>query len=494
MTKLYSLIDNLITISIQNKLIEQADTIYIRNRILALFKENEYELTLPFEGDLYETLNALTSLAVERGLIEDTLADRDIFSSTIMNEFLDKPSIINQTFFRKYETSPKEATNYFYNLSRHSNYVKVDRIAKNKEFTVDSPYGDIKITINLSKPEKDPKQIALEKLAPPNKYPSCLLCVENEGYNGTIKLPDRANHRMVRLDLSNKAWMMQYSPYLYYNEHCIVLSETHAPMQITKQTFYNLLEFTGLFPHYFIGSNADLPIVGGSILSHEHYQGGCYTFPINDAEDLFNFSISKYPSIKAKAVKWPLTTLRLASKNIEDLAECSHMILELWKTYNDVTNDILSHTAGTPHNTITPVARRNGDLYEMDLVLRNNRTSDEHPLGIFHPHADVHHIKKENIGLIEVMGLAILPGRLLTELEEIKSYIVDGTTHIADYHQTWADELRETYDVSTDVDHFVIQALGNKFVKVLEDAGVYKLNAKGIAGFKKFVSTFSTFK
>ncbi|MEG0013760.1 MAG: UDP-glucose--hexose-1-phosphate uridylyltransferase [Cellulosilyticaceae bacterium] len=494
MTRLYALIDNLISLSIANQLIEPMDSIYVRNRILSLFKENEYERTLPIQKDLYQTLESLTDIAVEKGLIADTLADRDIFSSMIMNEFLDKPSIVNQKFFQKYEQSPSDATNYFYHTSRASNYVKVDRIAKNKEFTVDSPYGDIKITINLSKPEKDPKQIALEKLAPPNKYPSCLLCIENEGYNGTIKLPDRANHRMIRLDLSNKSWLMQYSPYLYYNEHCIVLSETHTPMQITKQTFYNLLSFTGLLPHYFIGSNADLPIVGGSILSHEHYQGGSYTFPINSAKDLFSFTINKYPNIQAKAMNWPLSTLRLSSKTINDLAECSDMILKLWKEYNDVSNDILSHTTSTPHNTITPVCRRNGEYYEMDLVLRNNRTNANHPLGIFHPHADVHHIKKENIGLIEVMGLAILPGRLLTELEEIKAYILGTTDTVPEYHKPWADSLKATYEETQDLEAFIIQAIGDKFVRVLEDAGVYKLNEKGIQGFKKFVSTFSIIK
>lgn len=492
MTTLYSLIDNLIRIGIQNKLIEDTDKIYVRNRILALFKEAEYELTLPATGDLYETLDALTDLAVAKELISDTLADRDIFSSTIMNEFLDKPSVVNEKFKTAYEEAPEKATEYFYNLSRFSNYVKVDRIAKNKEFTVNSPYGDIKITINLSKPEKDPKQIALEKLAPPNKYPSCLLCVENEGYNGTIKLPDRANHRMIRMPLGNKNWMLQYSPYLYYNEHCIVLSETHAPMQITKQTFYNLLEFTRSLPHYFIGSNADLPIVGGSILSHEHYQGGNYTFPINDASELFNFKISKFPNIEAKAMNWPLSTIRLTASSIAELAECSDMILGLWKEYNDINCDILSHTTAVPHNTITPICRRNGELFELDLVLRNNRTSEEHPLGIFHPHADVHHIKKENIGLIEVMGLAILPGRLLTELEDIKAYIQGELDTVPAYHQEWADQLKLSYDPSTDLETFVVQELGNKFVRVLEDAGVYKLDEKGIAGFKKFVSTFST--
>ena len=492
MKKLYQLIDHLIDLNINHGLIEPMDTIYMRNRLLMTFGEIEYEETEKITGDLYETLDALTEIALSKGLIEDTGADRDIFTSNLMNLFLDKPSVVNEKFFTKYQTSPQAATDYFYHTSRMCNYVKVDRIAKNKEFTTNSPYGPIQITINLSKPEKDPKEIARMKSMPPNKYPSCLLCVENEGYNGTLTLPDRANHRMIRLNLNNHDWMMQYSPYLYYNEHCIILSTKHTPMQITQNTFYNLLDFTTLFPHYFIGSNADLPIVGGSILSHEHYQGGSYTFPLDHAKELFSFSISNYPSIKGSVLNWPLSTIELRSTCREDLAKCSQDILTLWKGYSDEANDILAFTEDTPHNTITPICKRDGEYYVMRLVLRNNRTSDEHPLGIFHPHADVHHIKKENIGLIEVMGLAILPGRLLTEIETIKAYIKDEEVNVPDYHLDWARGLKASYNATLDLDTFVMQAIGDKFTRVLEDAGVYKLSEQGTDGFKQFISQFGS--
>ena len=491
MNNLYGLIDHLINLNITHGLCTAMDATYMRNRMLAAFNENEYDITAEATGDLYETLDALSEVAITKGLIEDTGADRDIFTSSLMNLFLDKPSLVNATFQEKYEGSPQAATDYFYHMSRMSNYVKVDRIAKNKEFTTTSPYGPIQITINLSKPEKDPKEIARMKSAPPNKYPSCLLCVENEGYQGTITLPDRANHRMIRLSLNNSDWMMQYSPYLYYNEHCIVLSTQHTPMQITEKTFYNLLDFTKTFPHYFIGSNADLPIVGGSILSHEHYQGGSYTFPLDNANKLFNFTIEKYPSIEGSALNWPLSTIELRSLDVDDLAKCSFEILNLWKGYSDEANDILAYTDATPHNTITPICKRDGDYYVMRLVLRNNRTSDEHPLGIFHPHADVHHIKKENIGLIEVMGLAILPGRLLTEIEAIKAFIEGKEATVPAYHLDWAEQLKEHYEAQ-DLDAYVKQAIGDKFTRVLEDAGVYKLNPKGLEGFKAFVNQFGT--
>ncbi|MGL5675795.1 MAG: UDP-glucose--hexose-1-phosphate uridylyltransferase [Cellulosilyticaceae bacterium] len=492
MSNTYGLIDRLIELNLTHGLIEPMDQIYMRNRLLAILGEVDYETTPALSGDLYETLDALTDIALQKNLIDDTGADRDIFTSNLMNLFLDKPSVVNAKFFDKYATSPKLATDYFYHTSRMCNYVKVDRIAKNKEFTTDSPYGPIQVTINLSKPEKDPKEIARMKSAPPNKYPSCLLCVENEGYNGTVTLPDRANHRMIRLTLNNHDWMIQYSPYLYYNEHCIILSTSHTPMKITQDTFHNLLDFTTLFPHYFIGSNADLPIVGGSILSHEHYQGGSYTFPLDHAKALFDFSIPNYSSIRGSVLNWPLSTIELRSTSTEDLAKCSHEVLELWKNFSDAKNDILAFSDDIPHNTITPICKRDGDDYVMRLVLRNNRTSTEHPLGIFHPHADVHHIKKENIGLIEVMGLAILPGRLLTELEEIKAFIVGSTDTVATYHEEWATQLKATYHSALDLDTYVMQAVGDKFTRVLEDAGVYKLTAEGIDGFKNFIKTFGS--
>ncbi|WP_053985963.1 UDP-glucose--hexose-1-phosphate uridylyltransferase [Niameybacter massiliensis] len=490
--KLCGFIDRLIELNIENHLIEEMDAIYIRNRVLALFKEDYYEVSEKVETNQYETLDALLEIALEKELIEEHMAAKDQFVSHLMDLFLDKPSGVNRKFFELYKNDVKAATDYFYELSQLSTYIKVRQLAKNKQFNVDSPYGEIQITINLSKPEKDPKQIALERLAPSSNYPTCLLCQENEGYEGTIKHPDRANHRMIRLELNNKKWLMQYSPYLYYNEHCIILSDTHTPMQITASTFNNLLDFTTQFPHYFIGSNADLPIVGGSILSHEHYQGGRHTFPMDEATTLFEFTLPKYKSIQGKVVNWPLSTIELVGESTEELAKCSDEILKLWRAYSDPICDILAYTEDTPHNTITPICKREGSKYVMRLVLRNNRTTDEHPLGIFHPHQDVQHIKKENIGLIEVMGLAILPGRLLTELEEVKKYVRGEVADVAENHMLWADGLKATYNEAMDIEQYIKQALGDKFVRVLEDAGVYKLNEEGIAGFKRFIETFGS--
>ncbi|OOB79259.1 MAG: galactose-1-phosphate uridylyltransferase [Epulopiscium sp. Nuni2H_MBin003] len=480
------LINRLIQIGIDNKLIEQEDIIYVFNRILAKMKQDASDVTQQTcELNLYQTLDAICDIAVEKNIIEDTTQYRDIFSSDIMNEFLDKPSVVNNKFYKLYEQSPEVATNWFYNQSKNCNYIKVERIAKNKEYTTQSIYGDLKVTINLSKPEKDPKEIELLKNAPSTTYPACLLCVENEGYEGNIKQPDRANHRMIRMTLNNRQWCMQYSPYLYYNEHCIVLSTSHIPMQINQDTFNNLLDFTTLLPHYFIGSNADLPIVGGSILSHEHYQGGNYTFPMNKATKLFDISLNS--TVKAWAINWPLSTIRLSGTDKQEISKISTEIHEKWKNYSDESVNIIAKTGDTPHNTVTPICRRNGENYEMDIVLRNNRTSNENPLGIFHPHADVHHIKKENIGLIEVMGLAILPGRLLNELEEVKKYILNQPNTIEDYHKDWAEALKIGY-ISQDIDKYVISALGDKFSKVLEYAGVYKLDTSGIQAFKRFTS------
>lgn len=493
MSKLFSLVDRLIVLSLEAGLMEEMDIRYMRNRLLARFNELSYEPSEVSTGSLYETLDALADLAVEKELISDTLADKDIFTSHLMNLFLDKPSVVNAKFFDRYEHAPEAATDYFYALSQASNYIKMNRIAKNKQFTTPSPYGPIEITINLSKPEKDPKQIAAEKLLASSSYPTCLLCVENEGFEGTLKQPDRANHRMIRLNINQSNWMLQYSPYLYYNEHCILLSETHTPMQLTANTFYTLLGFTKQFPHYFVGSNADLPIVGGSILSHEHYQGGRYTFPMDHATTLFTFAPTGYPNVKGSILNWPLSTIELTSRSLEEIAECSHAILKLWRNYSDENLGIFSHSGDTPHNTITPICKRRGDQYVMRLVLRNNRTDEKHPLGIFHAHEEVHHIKKENIGLIEVMGLAILPARLLTEIETIKSYILSETDEVPEYHQTWADMLKVNYEEDCNLDDYITSALGNKFVQVLEHCGVYKLNDEGLEGFKVFLSNFATF-
>lgn len=498
MYNLNALIDRLIEISINNNLIEDMDTVYTRNRLLSLFNENSYttceeKLTLSF----HETLNELINIAIKKKIIEDALYSKDIFSSDIMNIFLPTPSLINKEFYKRYAISPKESTDYFYSLSKSSNYIRTDRIAKNINFKAPSKYGTMDITINLSKPEKDPKEIALARNSVKSNYPKCLLCIENEGYEGTVTHPDRANHRMIRLDLNDRTWMLQYSPYLYYNEHCIILSEDHVPMKIDISTFKNLLSFVDKFPHYFAGSNADLPIVGGSILSHEHYQGGNHRFPMNDAKKLFDFSIDGFEDVECEAIKWPISTIRLRGENIDSLVLASDLILKKWRDYSDETLDILAYSNSEMHNTITPMVRKEDGKFVVDLSLRNNRTSKEHPLGIFHPHEEVHHIKKENIGLIEVMGLAVLPGRLLKELEKIKEYLRDEISldNIEEYHRPWALELKKKFDYlksSTDLNDFVNKELSNKFVSVLEHCGVFKLNEEGLEGFKRFTNSLNS--
>lgn len=490
MNNLYALIERLVTLSIENELITSRDALYTRNRLLAAFNESSFTTAEAAATSLYETLDALAEIAVERGIIEDTLSQKDCFTSTLMNCFLPLPSGVASVFWQKYKAAPKEATSYFYKLSQSSNYIKMNRIAKNIIFHTPSPYGTLDITINLSKPEKDPKDIARQKTMASSTYPTCLLCIENEGFAGTSNLPDRANHRMIDLHLNHRDWMLQYSPYLYYNEHCILLSQKHEPMSLTKNSFYNLLSFVEQFPHYFIGSNADLPIVGGSILSHEHYQGGCYEFPMHRASIIDTFKLEAYPAIECHLLNWPLSSLSISGECLEEVAECTNYIYEKWKTYSDEQAGILASTNGIRHNTITPVARMKNGKFTMDIVLRNNRTSEEHPLGIFHPHSDVQHIKKENIGLIEVMGLAILPGRLKNELEAVKAFIQNEVSEeaVASYHLNWAKELKAEYKGTEDPVAYVQEAVGQKFSRVLEDAGVFKMNPEGIAHFKQFIA------
>jgi UDPglucose--hexose-1-phosphate uridylyltransferase len=368
------------------------------------------------------------------------------------------------------------------------------RIRNNIEYKAGTEYGELDITINLSKPEKDPRSIELERAAEKTEYPKCLLCVENEGYAGRIGHPARSNHRMIRLNLLDKKWLLQYSPYVYYNEHCIVLSEQHTDMKISHVTFQRLLSFVEQFPHYFVGSNADLPIVGGSILSHDHYQGGHYDFAMAKAEDDWTFTLEQFPKVQGSVVKWPMSVIRLRSKETGPLVEAGEHILSRWRNYSDETVGIYAKTGDVPHNTITPIARKNQEFYELDLVLRNNRTSEEHPLGIFHPHQDVHHIKKENIGLIEVMGLAVLPARLKVELEEVENFILGKTDSVAEYHLEWAKSLKEGYQsvvTPSNVEALVREETGKKFLKALEDAGVYKTNEEGKAGFNRFILSLS---
>jgi UDPglucose--hexose-1-phosphate uridylyltransferase len=477
---IYQDIAGLIQKALELELIEPADRIYVRNRVMSLigletFPEEEIQ---PVDDTIPNLVEKITDYAVGQGVIENVFDEKEFISANIMNCFVPMPSIVNKSFNMKYQESPEAATDYFYSLSKNNNYIQLNRIAKNISYKVDTAYGQMDITINLSKPEKDPEQIKRERaMKQTGTYPRCLLCMENEGYEGRTGYPARANHRIINIPLEGENWYFQYSPYVYYNEHSVLLSEEHRAMKIDKTTFQRLLSFTDKFPHYFIGSNADLPIVGGSILSHDHYQGGNYEFAMTRAGDAFSFQLNAYPEIKASIVKWPMSVIRLKGTDMKTIASAADHILHTWKSYSDEAAGVLAFTGDTPHNTITPIARKRHGLFELDLVLRNNRTSDEHPLGIFHPHADVHHIKKENIGLIEVMGLAVLPPRLKEELTEIQEYLLGNPNSVAPYHQQWALEIKASYGDIADRKQAesVLQAeIGKKFVRCLEDAGVLK--------------------
>ncbi|MFP5107031.1 UDP-glucose--hexose-1-phosphate uridylyltransferase [Neobacillus sp. C211] len=492
---IYQQIQQLINQAIAAQLIEREDEIYARNQILSLLHLTEFkkvDAAGESNFDIPDLLDFIVDYACNQGVIEELFDEKEIFSSKIMNCFIARPSAVNQLFYGKYKQDPKAATQYFYELSKNSNYIQMKRIRNNIEYKTATEYGELDITINLSKPEKDPKSIELERSMKKTDYPKCLLCVENEGYAGRIGHPARSNHRMIRVNLLENTWYLQYSPYVYYNEHCIVLAEKHTDMVISPTTFLRLLSFVEQFPHYFVGSNADLPIVGGSILSHDHYQGGNYQFAMAKAGDDWAFKMAGYPDVECAVVKWPMSVIRLRSDQISTLVEAGSHILDKWKKYSDEGLGIEARTGDTPHNTITPIARKNGDVFELDLVLRNNRTSDEHPLGIFHPHADVHHIKKENIGLIEVMGLAVLPARLKDELGEVENYILGQSSAVADYHLDWAEALKARYLAianEANVDGLVREEVGKKFLRCLEDAGVFKRNEVGAAGFQRFIST-----
>lgn len=477
---IYKHIQGLITKAIHTNLIDEQDKIYARNQVLDLLNLESFPelIANPTDDSIPNLLEKIIDYAVTEHVIEDVFDDKEILSANIMNCFVARPSVINHTFWQKHHSSPQEATDYFYELSKNSNYIQMNRIKKNIQFKADSEYGEMDITINMSKPEKDPEQIKRERaLKKDVHYPKCVLCMENEGYAGRTGYPARANHRIVRVELTNEDWYLQYSPYVYYNEHSILLSKEHRDMKINKKTFENLLAFVEKFPHYFIGSNADLPIVGGSILSHDHYQAGRYDFPMTNVKNALEFTLNKFPTLSAALLEWPLTTIRLQSDNIDMLTEAADFVLDKWKNYSDESAKIHAFTDDTPHNTITPIARMKGSKFELDLVLRNNRTTDKHPLGIFHPHADVHHIKKENIGLIEVMGLAVLPARLHEEIEEIKKSLLGKQSNVESYHQEWTEQIRNKYNKFTskeEVDRILEKELGKKFAKVLDDAGVFK--------------------
>ena len=444
-------------------------------------------------GQIQPVLDALVADAFTRGVIpNDGVTQRDLLDTAIMGCFVAAPSVIQAEFAQNYHRSPQAATQYFYQQSRASNYIRMARTAKNNCWKHRCAYGELDITINLSKPEKDPKAIIAAGQAKSASYPKCLLCRENEGYAGRVDHPARQNLRLIPLTLNNEQWFLQYSPYEYYNEHCIVLKAEHEPMKLTRATFVRLLDFVAQFPHYFLGSNADLPIVGGSILSHDHFQGGCYEFAMSRAAVEYTFVWSKYSDIEVQQLIWPMSVLRLRSRQAAQLVDAADELLNKWRGYSDEAVDIFAQTNDTPHNTVTPIARMREGVFELDLVLRNNRTSEAHPLGIFHPHAELHHIKKENIGLIEVMGLAVLPDRLQTALERLAACL-RGEEQLANYlelaaHADWFAQIAPSYVMGTDAQVYLKAAIGDVFVQVLNDAGVYKRDTAGQAGFRRFLN------
>jgi len=489
-------ISRLICFALQKNLIQEEDIDYSVNLLLDLLHLDHFEMQEVNE-ELFEAtaiLEEMLDYAVKENIIEDSITAKDLFDTRIMNCIMPRPSEVISTFKEKYQVSPIKATQYYYDLSIASNYIRKSRTDKNIRYIKYYKYGNIEITINLSKPEKDPKEIAKAKLMKSSGYPKCLLCKENVGFSGDLNRAARQTHRIIPLQLNNDDYYLQYSPYVYYNEHCIVFNKIHKPMLIDRGTFEHLLSFVKQFPHYMLGSNADLPIVGGSILSHDHFQGGCYTFPMEGAEVLKTLRLSKYPTLKIEIIKWPLSTIRVTSTNQEEIIEFSDNILQAWKQYTNADLDILAYSDDTPHNTITPIARMKEEAYQMDLVLRNNRTTEKYPDGIFHPHAHLHHIKKENIGLIEVMGLAVLPARLKDELSLLRDCLL-GQKDIDDYdvlekHRDWYNELKSSYQISKEtIDDILAEALTIKFVEVLEDAGVFKMNDEGIDAFINFVQS-----
>lgn len=493
----YEAIKKLVTYGIETGLISEEERIYSTNLILDVLKLDDYEE--PQEGyknvELQPVLKELLDFAVEKGLIEDSVVYRDLFDTRLMNCLMPRPSQVIKIFKEKYAVSPKEATDYYYKLSQDSDYIRRYRVCRDMKWVTKTEYGDIDITINLSKPEKDPKAIAAAKLAKQSGYPKCQLCRENEGYAGRTNHPARENHRIIPITINGGQWGFQYSPYVYYNEHCIVFNGQHIPMKVERATFVKLFDFIKLFPHYFIGSNADLPIVGGSILSHDHFQGGNYEFAMAKAPIEREFTVKGYEDVKAGIVKWPLSVIRLSCADEKRIIDLADHILKAWRGYTDEAAYIYAETDGEPHNTITPIARKRGDMYELDLALRNNITTPECPLGLYHPHNELHHIKKENIGLIEVMGLAVLPSRLKEEMEILSDYIVNGkdirSNEKIEKHADWVEAFRPKYDVinSDNVDAIIKEEIGIVFKKVLEDAGVFKRDAEGQAAFDRFTAT-----
>lgn len=484
-------LDAFVTAVIEASDYEEMDRIYLKNRVMSRVGEEGLDAPV-HQASLIALKDQLVELAVANSKIPDSMAAKDSLGAELMDWVTPSPSQINRRFWETYRQSKEDAIADFYALSKYNDYIKVNAIAKNIAFETETPYGTIEITINLSKPEKDPKDIAAAKNAKVRHYPACQLCFENEGYQGRLDHPARANHRIIRFDMAGQEWGFQYSPYAYFNEHCIFLYSQHIPMSINRKTFERLLTIVETFPGYFAGSNADLPIVGGSILTHEHYQGGRHTFAMELAPVEESFTIKGFENVSLGIVNWPMSVLRLQSDDKAQLIELADHILESWRGYSDPAVQVLATSDGQPHHTITPIARIRDGHYELDLVLRDNQTSPEHPDGIYHPHADVQHIKKENIGLIEVMGLAILPPRLKEELKHVQDYLLGRESSVARYHQDWADDLKATHPSLTEeaeAEALVRESVGQIFARVLEDAGVYKRTAEGQAAFRRFVAT-----
>ena len=496
----------LVTYALKTGLIEKEDRIYTINRLLELFQMDTLEAIEVEENkedgrELEEILASMMDYAYETGLMkENSIGYRDLFDTKIMGQILPRPSQVIKTFQEKYQKSPQEATDYYYKFSQDSDYIRRYRIKKDVKWTAQTEYGLLDITINLSKPEKDPKAIAAAKLAKQGGYPKCLLCWENEGYAGRLDHPARQNHRIIPVTIQDSPWGFQYSPYVYYNEHCIVFNSKHIPMKIEHGTFCKLFDFVKLFPHYFVGSNADLPIVGGSILSHDHFQGGHYEFAMAKAPVETTFTVKNFEDVEAGIVTWPMSVIRLKGENTERIIALADLILDTWREYTDEEAFIFAETEGEKHNTITPIARKRNGLYELDLVLRNNITTKEHPLGVYHPHAELHHIKKENIGLIEVMGLAVLPARLKEELESLTKAIAEKKDlrqiESLEKHADWVEEFSKQYEgLETLKEEEIMEILkretGIVFGKVLEHAGVYKRDEKGKKAFMRFVEALN---
>lgn len=491
--KIESCIDSLFAYAVKKGLASSEDRWVIINRLLDILQKPDYEPSdEPLEEDIEKILSGILEYAVEKGICDDGITAKDIFDTRIMGAITPMPREVIRTFWEKYREDPASATDWYYDFSCNTDYIRRYRIKKDMRWKYPCEYGELDITINLSKPEKDPKAIAAARNAPATAYPKCQLCRENEGYAGRMNHPARANHRMIPIKICGADWCLQYSPYVYYNEHCIVLNEEHIPMKIDKSAFEKLLDFEKLFPHYFVGSNADLPIVGGSILSHEHFQGGHYTFAMETAPIKEKVTFRGFEDIEAGIVNWPMSVIRLRGKDSARLADLADKILGIWRGYSDESVGVIAFSDGQPHNTITPIARRRGEDYELDLVLRCNITTEEYPMGVFHPHEDKHHIKKENIGLIEVMGLAVLPSRLKQELSDLAVAAYTGKNVFDDEalskHAEWLEELKKEYTFTEEnALDIILKETGKVFAEVLEDAGVYKNTAEGHFAFLRFI-------